>query len=244
MKGGIVYSNFVTTVSPQHAWEAAHTDQGRGLGHTLHIHHGKFRGVLNGVDYDVWNPEIDPLIPVPYTADDVAGKYAAKSALRERLWLRHEFTPIVAYVGRLDRQKGVPLIRHAAHFALAQGAQFVLLGNASEQSVAEEFWRLEAELNDHPDCHIEVGYTHELAHLVYAGADILVVPSTFEPCGLTQLIGMKYGSVPVVRHVGGLVDTVVDHNHSKAPAEQRNGYVFHRDDQPALESALARAIDL
>ncbi len=84
MKGGIVYSNFVTTVSPQHAWEAAHTDQGQGLGHTLHLHHGKFAGVLNGVDYDVWNPEIDPAIPVRYTADDVAGKYAAKAALRDR----------------------------------------------------------------------------------------------------------------------------------------------------------------
>ena len=93
MKGGIVYSNFVTTVSPQHAWEATYTEQGRGLGHTLHLHHGKFGGVLNGVDYDVWNPEIDPLIPVRYSADDVGGKYAVKAALRDRLWLRHDYKP-------------------------------------------------------------------------------------------------------------------------------------------------------
>ncbi len=244
MKGGIVYSNFVTTVSPKHAWEAANTDQGCGLGHTLHIHHGKFGGVLNGVDYDVWNPEIDPSIPVRYTADDVAGKYAAKAALRDRFWLRHDFTPVVAYVGRLDRQKGVPLIRHAARYALAQGAQFVLLGTASEHSVSEEFWRLKGELNDHPDCHIEVGYSHELAHLVYAGADLLIVPSMFEPCGLTQLIGLKYGTVPVVRHTGGLVNTVHDRDHADVEAGQRNGYVFHHDDSPALESALARAIGL
>ena len=186
--------------------------------------------MLNGVDYDVWNPEIDPSIPVRYTADDVAGKYAAKAALRDRLWLRHDFSPVVAYVGRLDRQKGVPLIRHAARYALAQGAQFVLLGTASEHSVSEEFWRLKAELNDHPDCHIEVGYSHDLAHLVYAGADLLIVPSMFEPCGLTQLIGLKYGTVPVVRHTGGLVNTVHDRDHADVPAGQRNGYVFHHDD--------------
>ena len=104
--------------------------------------------------------------------------------------------------------------------------------------------KLKAELNDHPDCHIEVGYSHDLAHLVYAGADLLIVPSMFEPCGLTQLIGLKYGTVPVVRHTGGLVNTVHDRDHADVEAGQRNGYVFHHDDSPALESALARAIGL
>ena len=244
MKGGIVYSSFVTTVSPQHAWEAVFTEQGRGLGHTLHVHQGKFGGVLNGVDYDLWNPEVDPLIPFRYSADDVEGKYAVKAALRDRLWLRHEYKPIVAYVGRLDRQKGVHLIRHAAHYALSRGAQFVLLGSASDPSVSDEFWWLKSHLNNHPDIHIEVGYNQELAHLVYAGSDIVIVPSIFEPCGLTQLIAMRYGTVPVVRHVGGLADTVFDRDYAHVPTWQRNGYVFHHLDHTALESAMARAIGL
>ena len=140
-----------------------------------------------------------------------------KAALRDRLWLRHDYKPIVAYVGRLDRQKGVHLIRHAAHYALSHGAQFVLLGSGSDPSVSDEFWWLKSHLNDHPDCHIEVGYNHELAHLVYAGSDIIIVPSMFEPCGLTQLIAMKYGTVPVVRHVGGLADTVFDRDYAHVP---------------------------
>ena len=99
MKGGIVYANFVTTVSPQHAWEAQYTDQGRGLGHTLHVHGNKFGGVLNGVDYDLWNPEIDPLIPARYGSDWIDGKYVNKQALRERFLLGHEFKPVVASSG-------------------------------------------------------------------------------------------------------------------------------------------------
>ena len=128
MKGGIVYSNFVTTVSPQHAWEARHTDQGMGLGHTLHVHQGKFGGILNGVDYEVWNPETDGLIPSRYGPDWLDDKYANKQALRDRFWLRQDYKPIVAYIGRLDRQKGVHLIHHSIFYALAQGAQFVLIG--------------------------------------------------------------------------------------------------------------------
>ena len=115
MKGGIVYANFVTTVSPQHAWEAQYTDQGQGLGHTLHLHGNKFGGVLNGVDYDLWNPEIDPLIPARYGAEWIDGKYVNKQSLRERFLLAQEFKPVVASIGRLDRQKGVELIRHALY---------------------------------------------------------------------------------------------------------------------------------
>ena len=122
LKGGIVYSNFMTTVSPRHAWEARLTEQGEGLGNTLHVHQGKFGGVLNGVDYDLWNPEVDPLIVQNYSHSDPDGKYENKQALRERFLLRDEYKPIVAYVGRLDDQKGVHLIRHAIFYALEQGA--------------------------------------------------------------------------------------------------------------------------
>jgi starch synthase len=244
LKGGIVFANFVTTVSPQHAWEVLYTDQGMGLGHTLHVHRGKFGGILNGVDYDLWNPEIDRYIPHTYSLDGLDHKYGNKHALRRRLWLGDDFKPIVAYVGRLDEQKGVHLIRHTAFYALAQGAQFVLVGSGTSPAINEEFWRLKWQLSDHPDCHLELGYDPELAHLVYAGSDLVVMPSMYEPCGLTQLIAARYGTVPIVRAIGGLCDTVFDHDHAGRPAHDRNGYVFHQVDTMALESAMARAIGL
>jgi starch synthase len=244
LKGAIVYANFVTTVSPTHAWEVRHTEWGHGLGHTLWKHQGKFGGVLNGLDYEMWNPEADPHLPHPYGVDDLDGKYLDKAALRERLWLREAYKPIVAYVGRLDPQKGVPLIRHALFHTLAKGGQFVLLGSSPELGINAEFWDLKHRLNDNPDCHLEIGYDEDLAHLIYAGADMLVVPSLFEPCGLTQMIALRYGAVPIVRSVGGLADTVFDRDHSERPGAERNGYVFHQADNPGLESALDRAIGL
>ena len=243
-KAGIVYSNFVTTVSPRHAWEALSTDQNFGLGHTLWVHRGKFGGVLNGLDYDVWNPEIDPFIAQRYSAASLDLKYDNKRALRERLWLRDGFKPIVAYVGRLDSQKGVHLVRHALFYALRNGAQFVLLGPSPEPAMERALWQLKHELNDNPDCHLELRFDADLAHLVYAGADLLVAPSHFEPCGLVQLVALKYGTVPVVRAVGGLADTVFDRDHSSRPPEERNGYVFNDADYSGIESALRRALGL
>lgn len=244
MKGGIVYANFVTTVSPQHVSEVTYTDQGMGLGHTLHIHRNKFGGVLNGLDYDMWNPETDRFIPAKYNVETLQRKYENKGALRTRLWLRHNWRPIVAYVGRLDRQKGVHLIHHSIFYAMEKGAQFVLMGASPDPAISAHFWHLKHHLNDNPDCHLEIGYDERLAHLIYAGSDILVMPSLFEPCGLSQMIALKYGTVPVVRAVGGLVDTVFDRDYSSRPPHERNGYVFHQVDPAALESALVRAIEL
>ncbi len=243
-KGAIVFSNFVTTVSPNHANEVRYTDWGYGLGHILHRYQNKFGGVLNGLDYDMWNPSADPHIPEPYDAGHFDPKYANKKALRDRLMIRETYNPIVAYVGRLDFQKGVHLIRHALFRSLEKSAQFVLLGSSTEQGINADFWHIKHDLNDNPDCHLEIGYNEELAHLIYAGADILVVPSMFEPCGLTQMIALRYGTVPVVRYVGGLADTIYDRDHSDRPTNERNGYVFHEADNPGLESALDRAIGL
>ncbi len=244
MKGGIVYSSFVTTVSPQHAFEARHTDQGHGLGHALGVHDHKFGGILNGVDYDVWNPETDRFLAAHYNVWHLDGKYRNKEALRDRLWLNKDYKPIVAYVGRLDAQKGVHLIRHALFHALGQGAQFILLGSSPEKGLNDQFWHLKHHLNDNSDCHIEIGFNEQLAHLIYAGADMVVVPSLFEPCGLAQMIALRYGAIPVVRAVGGLVDTVFDRDNSDKSVEYRNGYVFDHADFPAVESALHRAIGL
>lgn len=244
MKGAVAYSNFVTTVSPSHAWEARHTEQGFGLGDALFRYQDKFGGVLNGLDYEMWNPQIDAHITAPYTASTFSRKALNKRALRSRLLLRQAEGPVIAYVGRLDQQKGVHLIRHALFHALSSSAQFVLLGSSPERGIDAEFRQLKRELNDSPDCHLEIGYDEELAHLIYAGADILVVPSIFEPCGLTQMIAMRYGTVPVVRAVGGLKDTVFDWDHSDLPAAKRNGFVFEHADGEGIDSALRRVLGL
>jgi starch synthase len=245
MKGGIVYSNAVTTVSPHHAWEAHHTEVGCGLGHTLHLHQDKFRGVLNGIDYDFWNPEVDRYIPQHYNQATFADKAINKKALRDRLMLREVDKPVIAYIGRLDDQKGMHLVHHAMYYAIDNGAQFVLLGSATAPDINAHFWHEKYHLNDHPDCHLELGFNEELSHLIYAGADFIIVPSNYEPCGLTQMIGLKYGTVPIVRGVGGLVNTVFDRDYDETkPPEQRNGYVFYQTDHQAFESALIRAMKL
>ncbi|KMQ52464.1 Glycogen synthase [Chitinispirillum alkaliphilum] len=242
MKGGIVYSNFVTTVSPQHAYEARYTEQGHGLGYTLYQHEKKFGGILNGIDYETWNPEIDSYIPVQYNIDSVQEKYHNKEALRDRFWMTKDIKPIIAYVGRLDEQKGLDLVYHAAFHSLNRGAQFILLGSCSNEAIYHKFQHLKNQLNESPDCHIELGFNEELAHLIYAGADMMIVPSAFEPCGLTQIISLKYGTVPIVRGVGGLVNTVFDKDYSES--WQRNGFVFQDMDTYAIESTMNRAISL
>ena len=242
MKGGIVYANFVTTVSPRHAWEAKDDGQGHGLEPTLHLHQCKFGGVLNGLDYDQFNPETDPHIPAHYGVHSLEKKYDNKRALRQRFWLAENQKPIIAFIGRLDAQKGLDQVRHGIFYALSQQAQFVLLGNSPERGINDHFLGLKQQLDSSPDCHLEIGYHEELAHLIYAGADILIVPSRYEPCGLTQLIALRYGTVPVVRSVGGLADTVFDKDFSNRPLHERNGYVFEHPDNPGLESALHRAI--
>ncbi|MBW4497998.1 MAG: glycogen synthase GlgA [Oscillatoria princeps RMCB-10] len=245
MKGGIVYANFVNTVSPHHAWEARFTDIGCGLGHTLYAHQHKFGGVLNGIDYNVWNPEIDSYLSYHYSPDDLKGKAQNKKALRERLWLRNANKPIICYIGRLDDQKGVHLVHHGIYYALHRGAQFVLLGSATEPGINSWFSHEKNHLNENHDCHLELGFNEELSHLIYAGADMIIVPSNYEPCGLTQVISLKYGTVPIVRGVGGLINTVFDRDYdSNKPPEERNGYVFYQTDAQALESAMDRAIDL
>lgn len=242
LKGGIVYSNFVATVSPRYAYETKDQGQGFGLEPTLHTHHMKYGGVVNGVDYDVWNPEVDTHISAHYNADTIDGKYDNKRALRHRLMLADNEKPIVAFIGRLDPQKGLELVRHGIFYSLGKGAQFVLLGSSPDHGINADFWGLKRMLNDNPDCHLEIGFDEDLSHLIYAGSDIILVPSQFEPCGLTQLIALRYGTIPVVRSVGGLADTVFDKDHSFHPLHERNGYSFETYDNQGLESALGRAI--
>jgi starch synthase len=245
LKGGVVYSDFVTTVSPSHADEALYDDGACGLGRTLKEHQAKFRGILNGVDYEVWDPGTDPFLAAHYSASTMERKYTNRQAVRDRFWLRKRHSPVVAYVGRLDDQKGMHLVHHALFYTRDYGGQFVLIGDAHhDDRIRDHFLQLKNHLNDDPDCHIEIGYREDLAHLIYAGADLLVAPSLFEPCGLAPMIAMRYGTVPVVRATGGMTDTIVDYDHSQRPLAQRNGFVFHHTDNQAVESALGRALRL
>jgi starch synthase len=245
MKGGIVFSNFVNTVSPHHAWEARHAGYGFGLGHTLSVHQNKFGGILNGIDPDQWNPASDRALPASYDSHkNYAHKADCKDFLRSRLWLEKNDRPIFAYVGRLDTQKGIHLIRHALFWSIANGGQFVLLGSAPERRINDYFWQLKCYLNDNPNCHLELGFDDGLARQIYAGADYMVVPSNFEPCGLTQLISLRYGTPPIVRYTGGLADTVEDWDYSNLPRQKRTGFVFHDENPEGIESALRRAMGL
>ena len=177
LKGGIVYSNFVTTVSPRHAWEVMNTDQGSGLGSTLRTHHAKFGGVLNGIDYEGRDPRDRWRDRQPLFRELDGSEVENKRALRDRFWLRDGFKPIVAYVGRLNHPKGSAyryFVRHALFYSLANGGQFVLVGPSPDPSINGEFWHLKHYLNDNPDCHLELNFDPDVVHLVYAGADMVV----------------------------------------------------------------------
>lgn len=232
LKGGIVFSDFITTVSPSYAREVIATDKGCGLEKTLEECEQKFCGVLNGLDTAYWDPKNDPHIPR-------GGKVPCKKTLRERLGLCHDHKPLVGCVTRLVPQKGVHLIRHALFQTLERGGQFVLLGATTIPEIDADFKNLAKKFEEHPDIRIVLAQEEALAHLIFAASDLFVVPSLFEPCGLTQMIALRYGSIPVVRRTGGLADTVFDVDESKSG----NGYTFEEPTEEEIEGALGRAID-
>lgn len=242
MRGALIYSNFVTTVSPSYAGELKTPEGGKGLTGTFSQYSEKLGGVLNGIDYDVWNPATDHKLAKNYSLDTFNDKYENKTALRKWLHLQDAWKPIVAAVSRLTEQKGLHLIKHAVKSTLAKGGQFVLLGESPVGSVNADFWALKNELSGNPDVHLWIGYHEELSHLIYAGSDLFLIPSIFEPCGLTQMISLRYGTVPVVRHTGGLADTVFDVDHSGRGFANSNGYSFNDPTPAGLDSALHRAI--
>lgn len=253
LKGGIVYSNYVTTVSPNYAKEVMSPQGGRGLESTLIANSNKFTGILNGIDYSYWNPEIDRYLPNHYSSrempankkdrDTLDRKAYLKKLLREELLLSEDHKPIVGCVTRLVPQKGIEMIKHALKYTLEKGGQFVLLGSGPIPSINQEFHSLKNQYADHPDVNLTLHHQEELAHMIYAGSDLFIVPSLFEPCGLTQMIALKYGAIPIVRKTGGLADTIFDVDYSEKPFEERNGYTFDFPDNVGIESALKRAID-
>jgi starch synthase len=241
-QGGIVFSNFVTTVSPRHAIEVMDEDQGFGLEPVLQTHRKKVSGILNGVDNDFFNPATDTALARTYSADTIEYKQVNKQALQQLFSLAQTEKPLVAFIGRLDPQKGLDLVERALYETLQQNGQFVLLGSSSDPEINQQFKDLALQCVEFDDAHLEIGFDESLSRQIYAGSDFMVVPSKFEPCGLTQLIAMRYGSVPIVRETGGLADTVFDFDYSDKPISERNGFVFKDFNETGLDSALHRAL--
>jgi starch synthase len=204
MKGGIVFARRVTTVSPSYAEEIKTPELGMGLDGVLRRHAGKLKGILNGLDLEVYDPAQDPHLPAPYTREDPSGKALAKAAFREKTGLK---PPILAYVGRLDFQKGLDLLQAALPRLTELGFSLYVQG-VGEEGLARAF-REKAEAHPGRVAFLEA-YHEPMARLAYAGAEALLVPSRFEPCGLVQMIAQRYGTPPVARAVGGLKDTVED----------------------------------
>ncbi|XP_024373446.1 uncharacterized protein [Physcomitrium patens] len=247
LKGAIVFSNVVTTVSPTYAQEVLSPEGGKGLHGTLGAHSKKFFGILNGIDVEVWNPATDTLIDYQFTADNIDGKFVNKQKLRERLGLGNqggdERRPLVGCVTRLAPQKGVHLIKHAIHRTLEKGGQFILLGSSNLPEVQHEFEVIARQFENHPQIRLVLKYDETLSHAIYSAADVFVIPSIFEPCGLTQMISMRYGTIPVVRRTGGLADSVFDVDDERIPQEKKNGFVFDDANEGSFNSGLDRALN-
>jgi starch synthase len=206
LKAGLSVSDMLSTVSPRYAREIQTAENGSGLDWLLRQRAGRLVGITNGVDYDVWNPEIDPELPAHYNARDLSGKRECKRALLERFSLPVDLEkPVFANISRLTAQKGFELIQQTAGEIIAAGGYFVALGSGEKKY--EDFLQF---LRDRAPRQVGVykGYNESLAHLIEAGADVFLMPSRFEPCGLNQMYSLRYGTVPVVRAVGGLDDTV------------------------------------
>ncbi|MBS0654708.1 MAG: glycogen synthase [Verrucomicrobia bacterium] len=253
LKGGIVFSDYVTTVSPTYATEVLTPEGGKGLHLTLNQYSDKFCGILNGIDYSYWNPEIDSHIPFRYSERSkaqspedkllVSEKAKNKETLRKALGLKADSTkPLVVSISRLVQQKGVELIRYAILNAHKKGMQYIVLGTAPDPAIQWEFVTLAHTYAHDPHVRILLQQEESTAHRLYAASDIFLMPSLFEPCGLTQLIALKYGSIPIVRSTGGLCDTVFDVDYSKKPFAETNGFVFNNPDVVGLDSALDRAL--
>ncbi|KAG8482282.1 hypothetical protein CXB51_026986 [Gossypium anomalum] len=245
VKGAIVFSNIVTTVSPTYAQEVRTAEGGKGLHSTLNSHSRKFMGILNGIDTDAWNPATDNFLKVQYSANDMQGKAENKAAMRRNLGLSSadDQRPLVGCITRLVPQKGVHLIKHAIYRTLEMGGQFVLLGSSPVPQIQREFEGIANQFQNHEHIRLILKYDESLSHAIYAASDMFIIPSIFEPCGLTQMIAMRYGSVPIARKTGGLNDSVFDVNEETIPHQIRNGFTFTTPDEQGINGALERAFN-
>lgn len=239
LKGGINYADVINTVSPTYCEEIQEGELGHGFDGILRNRKDDLHGIINGLDYRIWDPALDTALPTAFNADNLNGKRACKRLLQKELGLDVRLdVPIVAVISRLDKQKGITLIQQAWKQLLTRDIQFVLLGSGDHQSMA--FWK-DQQQKDPRKISINLTFNEELSRRLYAASDLLLIPSLYEPCGLTQMIALHYGALPVVRSTGGLADTVIDA--TKSP-RQGYGFVFKNSDPRELLAAIDRALDI
>ena len=242
LKSAIRYSDRITTVSPTYANEILTPEFGYGLEGLLRERLRDFTGILNGIDDAAWNPAKDGNLPAIYSERDIAGKRICKAELQQEFGLDPNMdVPLVGFVSRLTHQKMADIILETVPWLVECGAQFILVGEG-DQKLEAGFAQLGRDFPGKVAVHI--GYAEDMAHRLQAGTDILLAPARFEPCGLTQLYALRYGTVPVVRQTGGLADTVRDANSTTLPDRTATGFVFQETSTGGLKGAAARAMAL
>ena len=239
MKGAIQFADALNTVSPRYALEIQTLEYGCGLHGLLAERTRDLYGILNGVDYALWNPETDPHIPAWYTAEDLQGKAVCKQALQEAMRLPQKAdVPLIGVVSRLYWQKGIDLMLDALPVLADMGFQFAILGagdHALERRLEDAIPRFPGQVG------VYLGYNTALSHLVFAGSDFFLMPSRYEPCGLTQMYALAYGSIPIVRRTGGLADTVIHATDRNIRSKKATGISFVPKTPGAIIRAAARA---
>jgi starch synthase len=238
LKGGIIFSDAITTVSPRYSQEIQTPEFGYGLDGVLRNRAANLHGILNGVDYREWSPESDKLLPANFSPADLKGKAADKAALMEAFGLNQKLAkaPILAMISRLADQKGFDLVAQVLPQLMTQEVMVVILGTGEEKYhrwLAAEAPKYKGKLG------VLVAFDNKLAHLMEAGADMFLMPSRFEPCGLNQIYSMKYGTIPIVRETGGLADTVTPVG---SPTEPGTGFVFSDYTSEAFLKAIYEAL--
>ena len=242
MKAGLVFADHVTTVSPSYAHEIATPEYGCGLDGVIRGRAGSVSGILNGIDTEVWNPATDGALARCYDREELHGKAACKQAIQLEFGLAPDpAAPLLLALSRLSSQKGLDLILGALPSLIDQGVQLVVQGTGD--AALEAAFRMAQAA--HPGrVAVHIGYDEVRAHRLMAGSDMILVPSRFEPCGLTQLYGLRYGTVPVVRRVGGLADTVVDADPASLADGRATGFQFEHAHADELAGAVRRAVAL
>ena len=235
LKGGIEFADYVTTVSPTYAREILTPEFGLGLEGVLHNRADRLLGILNGIDIDRWNPETDSYLPAQYSVVDRSGKLRCKQALQREFYLPESSAPLLGVIARLTSQKGLDLVAAIIPQLMAMDLQLVMLGTG-EPELEAKFQVLQAHFPHRIG--LRIGFDEGLAHRIEGGADIFLMPSRYEPCGLSQLYSLRYGTVPIVRKTGGLADTVLP---LTAQAGRATGFHVEADTAEALLAVLRQA---
>ena len=239
LKAGLQAASTITTVSPTYAQEIRTPEFGMGLDGLLNLRSGDLHGILNGIDTAHWNPQADPHLPAAYSPKTLKGRERNRRAVEERFGLDADASPLLCVISRLTWQKGMDILAAELDRIVGLGVRLAVLGSGD---AALEGALLAAAARHRGRAGVIVGYDEGLSHVLQGGADAILIPSRFEPCGLTQLYGLRYGCVPVVARTGGLADTVIDANHAALAARVATGFQFAAGSDPALVDAVQRLL--